>query len=197
MTTAIERNRDPIKAVLQQYIVEDSSILEIGSGSGEHAVYFGKYFSKTKWVTSDQSINHEKIKQNLDKNSLENVEGPIKLKVGEDDFPPGSFDYVFTANTLHIMSWKESKTLFKLLGRRLREGCFVFIYGPFNYQGDFTSDSNKLFDQSLKQRNLKSGIRNFEDVLQNMNKVGFKLFKDHEMPANNRMLVFERLPYEK
>ena len=94
------------------------------------------------------------------------------------------------------MSWKEDKTLFKLLGKRLREGSLVFFYGPFNYDGKFTSPSNEEFEKWLKERNPKSGIRAFEDVESSMQKFGFKLLKDHEMPANNRLLVFERLSFK-
>ena len=91
---------------------------------------------------------------------------------------------------------KENKSLYKLLGKRLREGALVFFYGAFNYQGEFTTESNEKFDTWLKSNNAKSGIRAFEDVLQNMEKCGFKILNDHEMPANNRMLVFERLAFK-
>jgi hypothetical protein len=95
------------------------------------------------------------------------------------------------------MSWKKCKTLMKILGNRLREGSNVLIYGPFNYDGKFTSDSNAEFDKVLKERHPESGIRGFEDVNNNMNKNGFALYKDYEMPANNRMLVYTRLNFIK
>lgn len=192
---SVERNREPILSVLQEYGNLEGRLLEIGSGTGEHAIFFGEKFPKLHWVTSDIPENHGGIKTWLQEVKLPNVHGPEKLVIGVDDFPKGSFDYVFTANTLHIMSWKEDKSLFKLLGKRLREGSVVFFYGPFNYDGRYTSDSNEKFDGWLKSRNEKSGIRNFEDVLASMEKFGFKLLKDHEMPANNRILVFERLPH--
>ena len=194
---SVARNKEPILEQLQKYIEKNKKLLEIGSGTGEHAVFFGKLFPQLKWTTSDDKSNHPYIKQWLKHSGLKNVTGPAKLRVGIDDFPKDSFNYVFTANTLHIMSWKEAKTLFKLLGKRLREKSLVFIYGPFNYNGDFTSESNRAFDASLKSRNSLSGIRNFEDVNQAMIKSGFELLEDHEMPANNRFLVFERLPFKK
>jgi len=195
-TPAIERNKGPILEVLKAYIKGDGRLLEIGSGTGEHAVYIANYFKEVEWLTSDVKAKHKAIKEWLKDYKLKNVFGPEALMVGRDDFPKGIFKYVFTANTLHIMSWKENKTLFKLLGKRLREGSLVFIYGPFNYEGKFTSPSNEAFDKELKERDEKSGIRSFEDVKSQMEKAGFKLIKDHEMPANNRLLSFKRLAFK-
>ena len=160
-------------------------------------MFFAQHLPNTQWITSDVKRNHSNIKEYLFEAKLKNLHGPELLEVGTDDFPKGKFDYIFTANTFHIMSWKLVKTLIKLFGKRLREGSLVIIYGPFNYEGKFTSESNEQFDQWLKDRNPTSGIRSFEDVLSNMKNSGFKLLTDHEMPANNRLLVFERLPFEK
>jgi cyclopropane fatty-acyl-phospholipid synthase-like methyltransferase len=193
--TAASRNKEPIFNVLKEYLTNDSRLLEIGSGNAEHAIYMTDEFESLHWVTSDTADKHKLIKDNLRALKIKNIHGPETLQVGKDDFPKGVFEYVYTANTLHIMSWKENKSLFKLLGKRLREGALVFIYGPFNYDGKFTSPSNEEFDAWLKSRNEKSGIRGFEDVKQSMDKCGFKLIKDHEMPANNRLLVFERLDF--
>jgi cyclopropane fatty-acyl-phospholipid synthase-like methyltransferase len=196
-SAAVENNKGPILEVLKKYIRGEKRLLEIGSGTAQHAVHFAKHFEQLKWVTSDVYENHLVIDNVLKKAKISNVYGPEKLKIGVDDFPKGSFDFVFTANTLHIMSWKEDKTLFKLLSKRLREGSMVFFYGPFKYKGDFTSPSNRDFDSFLKEQNIKSGIRNFEDVLKNMNDYGFKLINDHEMPVNNRLLVFAREAFQK
>ncbi len=192
---AADRNKEPILDLLKLYISK-GRLLEIGSGTGQHAVFFGQALPELQWITSDVKRNHSTIKEYLIEAKLKNVHGPETLKVGEHDFPKGKFNYLFTANTFHIMSWKEVKTLIKLFGKRLREGALVFIYGPFNYNGDFTSESNKAFNDSLKDRNTNSGIRNFEDVLSNMQASGFKILNDHEMPANNRLLVFERLAFK-
>lgn len=191
------RNQEPILNVLKEYMnnTTEGRLLEVGSGNCQHAIFFAKYFKRLHWVTSEMKDKHHEIKATLKKAGLQNLHGPELIKIGEDDLPKGSFDYIFTANTLHIMSWKENKSFFKLLGKRLREGALVFFYGPFNYQGTFTSESNQKFDSWLKENNSMSGIRNFEDVLQNMEKCGFKILNDHEMPANNRVLVFERLEF--
>jgi hypothetical protein len=149
------------------------------------------------WMTSDVVAEHTRIKQVLDEAKLPNLRGPLAFEVGKDDFPKYNYDIVFTANTFHIMSWKQCKNLIKILGNRLREGSQVIIYGPFNYDGTFTSQSNAEFDQRLKQLDPQRGIRSFEDVNKNMTKNGFVLFKDYEMPANNRMLVFTRLVFIK
>lgn len=194
---SVQRNKEAILNVLKEYSIDSGRLLEIGSGTGEHGIHFAKCFSNLHWITSDTKENHNHIKANLKEAKLPNLHGPELLKIGRDDFPKGGFNYVFSANTLHIMTWKEGKSFFKLLGKRLREGALVFFYGPFNYNGTFTTPSNEEFDCWLKSRNEKSGIRNFEDILHNMNKSGFKLLNDHEMPANNRLLVFERLEFAK
>lgn len=192
---ACERNQAPILEVLQQYIQsgEDIRLLEIGSGTGQHGVYFASNLPEIHWITSDMKRNHAGIKSWLQEAKLKNLHGPEPLEIGKDDFPgKRPFNAVFSANTLHIMSWKLAKTLFKLLGKRLREGSLVFFYGPFNYAGEYSSESNREFDGWLKDRDEKSGIRNFEDVVSAMEKNDFALLKDHEMPANNRMIVFRK-----
>jgi cyclopropane fatty-acyl-phospholipid synthase-like methyltransferase len=193
---ACERNSEPILKILVQYLTK-GRLLEVGSGTGQHAVFMAPHFPDITWVCSDVVENHPGIKAWLNEAKLKNIEGPKALKVGVDDFPDKKpYQYVFTANTLHIMSWKEVKTLFKLLGKRLREGSLVFLYGPFNYNGEYTSEGNRDFDQWLKERHSSaSAIRNFEDVEKSMQKNGFKLLMDHQMPANNRILVFERLAF--
>ncbi len=119
-----------------------------------------------------------------------------RLDVAKDDFPKLRFDVVFTANTFHIMSWKDCKSFIKLLGHRLREGSRAVFYGPFKYNGEYTSESNKEFDAMLKTRDPQSGIRAFEDINTNMMKQGFELVEDYEMPANNHCLVYVRLKFE-
>jgi cyclopropane fatty-acyl-phospholipid synthase-like methyltransferase len=189
------RNREPIYNILSQYITADSRLLDIGSGDGTHAMFIASKINGLHWITTEQKENIGLLTKNLKEAKCKNIHGPEILKIGVDDFPKGSFDYVFTANTFHIMPWKEVKSCIKLFGKRLREGALVFIYGPFNYQGKFTSKSNMEFDQWLKNRASHMGVRHFEDVEKGMKKAGFKLLQDHTMPANNRLLVFERLAF--
>jgi cyclopropane fatty-acyl-phospholipid synthase-like methyltransferase len=197
-TNACDRNQQPIFDILKDLITpSERNIFEIGSGTAQHAIFMAPKFPHLTWITSDIEANHKHIKSRLEDARIPNIRGPFQFEVGKDDFPRIPFDMVFTANTFHIMSWKNCKTLMKNLGTRLREGSQVVIYGPFNYEGKFTSDSNAEFDKNLKERNPESGIRAFEDVNANMAKNGFTLYKDYEMPANNRTLVFTRLNFMK
>ena len=197
VSEACERNKDPILEVLKQYILPTHRrLLEIGAGTGQHAVYFAPNFPQLQWMVTDVPANHNIIAMWLREAGIDNIEGPFRFKIGTDEFPTQPMDVVFTANTFHIMAWKEVKTLIKMFGHRLRRDSLVMIYGPFNYNGTFTSQSNAEFDAWLKKENPESGIRNFEDVNRAMIKQGFELLKDHEMPANNRMLVYRRLQHQ-
>jgi cyclopropane fatty-acyl-phospholipid synthase-like methyltransferase len=193
---ACERNKDPILSILKQFITKDDArVLEIGSGSGQHAVYFAPEFPFLKWFPTDVSANLPGMRLWFEEAKLKNIEPPQRIEVGKDELPKLKFDVIYTANTFHIMHWKECKSLIKMMGGRLREGSRVFIYGPFKYEGAFTSESNEAFDKSLRERDPMSGIRSFEDVNNAMFKNGFELLGDFDMPANNQMLVFSRLKF--
>lgn len=194
---ACERNKEPILKVLQETITPNhGKLLEVGSGTGQHAVAFAPHFKNVIWVTSDVAANHLGISMWLREYKIQNIVGPLRFEIGKDEFPSQPFDMVYTANTFHIMEWKNTKTFMKMLGRRLRKGSLVMIYGPFNYNGNFISESNREFDAMLKSKNPLAGIRNFEDVNKTMIKQGFELIKDHMMPANNRMLCYRRLGHK-
>lgn len=191
-----ENNKEPILKVLKQIITKDNKrLLEVGTGTAQHAVFFSKHFTDLHWVTSDKLENHAGIAARLLTEKLGNVHGPVAFEVGKDAFSKQHFDLSFTANTFHIMPWKVGKTLIKHWGNHLREGSQVIIYGPFKYENEFTSESNRIFDETLKSRDKKMGIRNFEDIKSGMERVGFRLAKDYEMPANNRILLFTKLQY--
>jgi cyclopropane fatty-acyl-phospholipid synthase-like methyltransferase len=188
-----DKNKGPILEVLKKYIDRESkTLLEIGSGSGQHASFFSKEFPNLTWVTTDKNKNHEGIKLWQKEVNLDNFKGPEEYEVGVSPFPIGDFDYIFSANTFHIMSWKLDKTLMKQLGKNMKSKALFMVYGPFNYLGKFTSPSNEEFDGFLKKRDPQSGIRTFEDVTNNMAKNGFYLLEDVEMPSNNRTLIFEK-----
>jgi len=188
-----DRNRDPILAVLRQYFADRHEVLEIGSGTGQHAVYFARALPHLRWQTSDVDENLPGIRAWLDEAHLPNTPPPLKIDV-KDEWPPGCFDAVFSANTLHIMSWMEVEALFERLKASLSADSVVAIYGPFNYGGQFTSDSNAAFNDWLKTRGAHMAIRDFEAVDALATKIGLHLIADVAMPANNRTLVWRRRP---
>jgi cyclopropane fatty-acyl-phospholipid synthase-like methyltransferase len=195
---ACEKNKDAILEVLQNVILaSDRRLLEIGSGSGQHAVFMAPFFPQLEWFPTDLSLILPGMNLRFDEARIPNIQKPVRLDVAKDDFPKKKFDLVFTANTFHIMHWKDCKAFMKLVGNRLRENSRCMFYGPFKYNGEFTSTSNLEFDLALKNKDPMYGIRSFEDVNNNMLKNGFELVQDYEMPANNRMLVYSRLKFFK
>lgn len=187
-----EENREPILAVLSGLLQDRQHVLEIGSGTGQHAVYFGEQFPQLIWQTSDQLEYHTGIKAWLQDAKLPNVVEPLLLDVRQAIWPDLTADAVFSANTLHIMSWEAVQTCFAGVGRLLLPSGLFIVYGPFNYAGQFTSASNARFDQWLKQRDPDSGIRNFEDLNVLAAKAGMELQADYTMPVNNRILVWRK-----
>ncbi|HMM46245.1 MAG TPA: DUF938 domain-containing protein [Candidatus Macondimonas sp.] len=192
-TPACERNRDPILGVLQRHFADRHRVLEIGSGTGQHAVYFGTALPHLAWQTSDRAEQHEGIHAWLDEAGLPNVLPPLTLDVAVDsDWPTHRYDTAFSANTLHILSWPEVVACFAGLGRVLTDEARVVIYGPFNVDGHFTSESNAVFDQWLKARDARMGIRDLAAVDALARAIGLRLIDDVPMPANNRCLVWQR-----
>lgn len=188
---ACERNREPILAVLLQHFADRRRVLEIGSGTGQHAVHFAAALPHLVWQTSELESNLPGIRQWLEDSNLPNLPPPIALDV-TDAWPETRFDAVFTANTLHIMSWEHVRALFAALPKVLTGDAVLAVYGPFNYNGRFTSPSNASFDEWLKQRSPESGIRDFAALDELAHSIGFSLIEDRAMPANNRTLVWRR-----
>jgi SAM-dependent methyltransferase len=190
-----DRNRDPILEVLLQHFSDRKQVLEIGSGTGQHAVHFGAAMPWLTWQTSDRADALPGIRMWLDEAALPNVLQPLELDA-TGKWPAGPYDAVFTANTLHIMSWPEVLALFGELDRVMAPDAVLAVYGPFNYGGKFTSESNAAFDVWLKQQYSKaSGIRDFEKVDALAMGTGLRLVHDYPMPANNRTLVWKRVSY--
>ncbi|MFN3716430.1 MAG: DUF938 domain-containing protein [Thiobacillus sp.] len=187
-----EQNRDPILAVLREVFADRRYVLEIGSGTGQHAVYFGAELRHLAWQTGDVPLAHSGIRQWLEEAALPNVLPPIALDVNQTNWHNGRYDAVFSANTLHIMSWAEVERCFDGIAAVLEPGGVLAVYGPFNYNGRFTSESNARFDVWLKSRNPASGVRDFEAVNALARARGLKLDRDVSMPANNRTLVWVR-----
>jgi len=188
-----EQNKQAILNVLEKVLADSRHLLEFGSGTGQHAVYFGQHLPHLQWQTSDLQNNHEGIKAWLEEAALPNVLSPLALDVSDAHWPPISVDSIFSANALHIMSWRCVEHLFVGIGKILESNGLVCIYGPFNYNNAFTSESNEKFDGWLKSRDPESGIRNFENVDALARAQGLVLVEDYEMPANNRTLVWEKI----
>jgi len=188
---ACERNREPILAVLQQHFGDRNRVLEVGSGTGQHAVHFADALPHLEWQASDVEDNLPGIRAWLDEFALPNTPAPIAWNV-RDEPPARGFDAVFTANTLHIMSWEEVEHLFSALPDVTTDDARLVVYGPFNYDGYATSDSNAQFDRWLRSEDARRGLRDFEKVGALARAAGFELLEDRAMPANNRCIVWER-----
>ena len=187
-----EQNRAPILDVLRIELAGRSRLLEIGSGTGQHAVYFAPEFPRLSWQTSDRSDMHAGIRAWLDDQGSANILPPLALDVGRDKWPTTCYDAIYSANTVHIMDWSEVEHLYAGIGSVLEDGGVFCLYGPFNYQGSYTSPSNARFDQWLKARDPSSGIKDFEALQELAEKAGLELIRDYEMPANNRTLVWSK-----
>ena len=186
-----DRNAAQILAVIRQKFSGAGEILEIGSGTGQHAVYFAEAMPSIRWQTSDQNEMHAGIQMWLDDAGANNILPPLSLDVVvEQDWPVRKFDGVFSANTAHIMAKDAVAKMFTGVARVLKpEGLFL-LYGPYMYQGKHTSESNELFDRRLRLRQPQSGVRDLEWLREIAAKVGLILLEDVEMPANNRILIW-------
>ncbi len=192
-SAACERNREPILAVLQQHLGRCARVLEVGSGTGQHAVHFAAALPHLVWQTSDRAEYHAGIAQWLAEAALPNLRAPWLLDVS-GPWPAQSFDAVFTANTLHIMRWGEVQQFFAALPAVLEPGGVLAVYGPFNQGGQFSSESNAAFDADLRARAAHMGIRDFEAVDALARAAGLLLVQDYALPANNRCIVWQRVP---
>jgi cyclopropane fatty-acyl-phospholipid synthase-like methyltransferase len=187
-----ERNREPILEVLHDHFGDRRTVLEIGSGTGQHAIFFAARLPHLIWQTSDRAENLPGIKAWLDEAGLPNTPPALELDVN-GAWPAGRYDAVFSANTLHIMPWAVVERLFAGLPDILADQAKVAIYGPFNYGGRFTSESNAAFDLRLRENAPHQGIRDFEKVSGLAEKAGLELVEDRAMPSNNRCLVWRRI----
>jgi NADPH:quinone reductase and related Zn-dependent oxidoreductases len=186
-----ERNREPILEVLRRHFADRRRVLEIGSGTGQHAVHFAAALTWLDWQCSDRAENLPGIRAWLDEAALPNTPPPWEFEVG-GPWPRGAFDAVFSANTLHIMAWHEVEALFAQLPAVVTDDARLVIYGPFNHGGRYTSDSNAAFDRWLQARGAHMGIRDAEAVDALAAAAGFALVDDVAMPANNRCRIWQR-----
>ena len=189
---ACENNRGPILDVLRRHLADRWRVLEIGSGTGQHAVFFGAELPQVVWQTSDRIEHHDGIRLWLEDAGLVNVAPPLDLDVLVQPWPVDHADAVFSANTAHIMSPAAVAAMFSGVGRVLNPGGLFLLYGPFSYSGAHTSPSNAAFDASLRARDPEMGVRGFEAVNAMALAAGLELLEDNAMPANNRLLVWRR-----
>jgi SAM-dependent methyltransferase len=178
-----ERNREPILAVLKRVFRDSRIVLEIGSGTGQHAAYFAPELPHLRWQASD-------VAEHLAGIRMWGVE-PVELDI-DKPWPGIDADAAFSANTAHIMAWPQVERMFEGVARVLPRGGVFALYGPFHYGGSPTSQSNARFDAMLRTRDPASGVRDFEHIQALAGRCGLAVIEDNAMPANNRLLVFRK-----
>jgi cyclopropane fatty-acyl-phospholipid synthase-like methyltransferase len=186
-----ERNKQPILDKLSVYLSNLTTILEVGSGSGQHALFVSDHHKHLTWQPSDQDQYIDALMINIEQYASKRVLPPIELDVSRT-WPNNLYDGIFTANTLHIMSWNDVTNFFQGAGSIIKENGCLFVYGPFRYEKAYTSSSNAQFNDWLKARNPASGIRDFEAVNELARKQGLSLIEDFMMPANNQLLIWRK-----
>lgn len=189
---ACERNKAPILEKLIPLLTSTKTVLEIGSGTGQHACYFAEALKHLKWQTSDCEINHSGINAWIDDTKVQNVLPPIALDVLKNEWPERQYDAAYSANTAHIMPWEAVIATFIGLGKVISEQGLYLLYGPFKYNNQYTSESNAEFDRWLQQQAAHQSIRSIEAITVLGRENGFKLIEDYRMPANNQLLVFRK-----
>ena len=196
---ATQRNKEPIAEVLSIFLPKDGNVLEIASGSGEHAVAFQEIFQNIVWQTSDKDplcrksisswINHSGLREKMPE--------PLEIDVQEAPWPlPKEFcktlRFIACINMVHIAPFSATRSLFANSGKILKKGSRLFLYGPFKRNGSDTCISNKKFDQFLKAQNKNWGVRNLEEVVTLAMQNSFKTLEILEMPANNLSVIFQK-----
>jgi len=186
------QNQQVILDELKTLLTEPGTVLEIGSGTGQHAVFFTEHLPHLSWQPSDLADQHHGMKMWFNEVQHNRIKPPLELDVDNGPWPLTDVDYVFTANTTHIISSSQAENMLKYVSASLKPGGLFAQYGPFNYNGAYTSESNARFDIWLKQRDPDSCIKHFETLQEVANAHGMTIFKDIEMPANNRILVWQK-----
>jgi cyclopropane fatty-acyl-phospholipid synthase-like methyltransferase len=187
---ACERNKAPILDVLRSAFAARMQVLEIGSGTGQHAVHFAAHLTHLTWHPTEQLAYLADLDARVKLEGSRNLRPATLLDVNQSVWPLRTTDAIFTANTLHIMSWAEVRLMYRGLDAVLAPGGILCVYGPFRYDGRYTSSSNRDFDRMLQERDPKSGLRDINDVTALAAQYGLRLSADHDLPANNRLLEF-------
>ncbi len=191
-SAACDNNRQPILEIIEVLFADCKEVLEVGSGTGQHAVYFAEKLPHLVWRSSDLPENHAGIEAWLNEANLANTPPPVLLDVNQAHWPGLEVDAVFCANTIHIIGWDSVRAMIAGAGQLLPDKGLLVLYGPFNYNNAYTSESNARFDVWLRQRDPDSGIRNFEDVDELANSAHLYLQHDYAMPANNRLIYWRK-----
>jgi cyclopropane fatty-acyl-phospholipid synthase-like methyltransferase len=187
---ACERNKGPILDVLRMAFADRTQVLEIGSGTGQHAVHFAAHLPHLTWHATEQLAYLPDLAARVKLEGSGNLRPPAMLDVKQTVWPVRTVDAIFTANTLHIMAWAEVMVMYRGLDAVLVPGGIMCVYGPFRYNGRYTSDSNRDFDGMLQERDPLSGLRDIKDLTVLAAQYGLRLRNDHDLPANNRLLEF-------
>jgi cyclopropane fatty-acyl-phospholipid synthase-like methyltransferase len=192
VSEACERNKGPILAVLSSELAASRSVLEVGSGTGQHAVHFARGLPHLSWQPTELGAELGPLAERIRLEGPPNLAPAIALDVRAHPWPVERVDAVFSANTLHIMAWDAVQDFFRGVGAVLTAPGVLCVYGPFRYRDGYTSDSNAEFDRFLRRRDPSSGIRDFEALERLAAAAGLALAADHPMPANNQTLVWRR-----
>ncbi len=189
---ACENNKHAILEVLQRVFAGATRVIEIGSGTGQHAVHFAPRLPDLQWMTGDVATHHAGIKRWLDAFPAPNLHPPLELDVRTFDWNTPGVDAIYSANTARIMHWPEVELMLRGAGGLLPTGGVFALYGPFNIGGAYTSPGNQRFDASLRGRDPGMGIRDLEAVEDVARTVGLTLDENIAMPANNRTLIWRK-----
>ena len=188
------QNQVPILNIIKPLLTNAATVFEVGRGTGQHAVYFAKHLPHLIWQSSDQDQYLNSINSWIDDAKLDNTPMAIPLDVtNTGTWPSIEVDVIFSANTTHIMSWEMVVDFLQGVGKMLNPGGMFILYGPFNYNGEYTSQSNANFDLWLKDRDPNSAIRDFEALNKLATEAELILVNDFEMPANNRILYWKKI----
>jgi SAM-dependent methyltransferase len=189
---ACERNKEPILGILKSVLLRSGLVLEIGAGTGQHAAHFARNLPHVEWQPTDRREWLDPLGERVQLEGSPNLRVPIELDVSAEDWTVTAADAVYSANTLHIMAWPEVEAFFRGVGRVLKPGGDLMVYGPFRFDGRYTSASNADFDAYLRRHDPASGIRDFEAVDALAAEAGLRFVANHAMPANNQLLVWQK-----
>ena len=191
---ATARNREAIADLLKRYLPERGTVLEIGSGSGEHALYFSDLFPDLTWQPSDPDpLNLESIRVWVKTvPDRQNLLPPLALNASDVLLPIDQADAVICVNVIHISPWDATEGLMRNAAALLPLNGLLYLYGPYRIGGTHTAPSNESFDQSLRSQNEAWGVRNLEEVIAEANKNGLQFIERVDMPANNQSVIFRK-----